>query len=448
MFKKIQLFLFGPLDKNQLNDVNELLKKVFNDNATMKVNFLGGNRYDAIIDHGIKGPLNIEYLNIKLNKIFQNINFISRFDKMPLNEKIFVIEVQNTSSKNHNYSIIIKNIPVEYFSYQIPESLKAFLNSSNEDNEEEEFASEIRSGFCYSTLSTNGLTKKHTRWTKKIKGDAPGLTLYYPGKQGEKRVFVKEIEVDEWLNYSILSIAKNCGVKSPKTKIEFAQINYYLFSSDLNRLKNKTIYQYKDFSEYFSDVNSFIDFKQLRLFTGRNDAGAFSHYFSIDKISIARFFLMSMIFGLTDLHQDNVGLVVSKKEDTAKAKMAFIDCQIDPDKRLDSSLLEGSIAHSVKSYLQINSLISEKFLIQLLEEVSDEDYVEAFKKIEANFQESFQDQKEKNDEIFNKLYQFISHNDFQKQKLETMRAVFLETWLKNFSMLQEKINFMPTMTFS
>ncbi len=289
--------------------------------------------------------------------------------------------------------------------------------------------------WCFTRLSENGLTGKG-KWTPKLKGDAPGIILHGDNEHDGK-IFVKQLDINECLNFSTLALAKQCGVKSPRVEVKFLANTYYLFSFDMNREEKNKTYHYSDLSDYYDDSSNFIDFKQFTLFQGRTLDGKFNSYLKIDKVGVARFFLMSILLGLTDLHLENVGLVISRNENSFKAKIALIDLNIDRNRKVDFSIFQNSISDFVIKYNLTNSLSTEKYLFSFAEYLNDNDYLLAFKKIQDHFPSAHANLKEVTYGVLNNLLEFC--NDYQRKKIEAMRGVYSQTWYENFSQLSQKM---------
>jgi hypothetical protein len=254
--------------------------------------------------------------------------------------------------------------------------------------------------------------KRFNEHTPKSQGMFPGCIFHGVNKAGNpKKVFVKhyaaanifgdniDSQHDSLIDYAVFRILKHCGARAPKVRfkasLQTQGYNYYLFSTDITHPRKKhqnKSYWYGDIEgklvKYHADkhmLSSRVELLPKKPVS--DDVNEFKkafHKYDIDNRSAARLLLLGLILQLNDLHVQNVGFVLSRKDDVVKAKPVFIDFYVSPTKL------------NIKPDSLLNNLLMDHFnkddaievIRELIANIPQEEFLQAMKDIEkADFVE-------------------------------------------------------------
>lgn len=182
---------------------------------------------------------------------------------------------------------------------------------------------------CFDDLQQHGLTNKFDLWCTKDEGEMRGVTLVGSHKNGSGKVtYVKRYgELNgrnfyEVLDYLVFDVCRKLGACMPKVKLKHTENHHYLFSRSIS--DNKALTPSQFFFLTFADLQKSQQYYLNNNLTIATDAGK---ALQIDQDSVATLALLNTLFGLLDLHQNNVGFVIDLTTNTAK--LALIDFAID-----------------------------------------------------------------------------------------------------------------------
>ena len=227
---------------------------------------------------------------------------------------------------------------------------------------------------CALDLNEHHLLKKCVFLRPKTIGHMEGVVLFSPTKRFSlpekpdeiKTTFVKKFYPgsveSELIDAVVMGIAKKCGVIVPKVKLKYTTNHIYFFSTGLGSPNSKHPEKHYEF----------VKLKELK-----------KRSIILDNQSVARFVIISVIFGLFDLVAENMGIRISTKGREEKNKLALVDFLVDMDHRLDiRANKQKTFREIIKEYS--NGRLPAK-LVSLSQNYSDDDYFNAFEKIRLNF---------------------------------------------------------------
>ncbi len=354
-------------------------------------------KHTLVLDIGYKGPVTSWYIDHLLRVMLKNVAASKEGCKIIISKD----EIAKASSSISNYI------------HRAPFDVEFYLSDINND--------------CGDDLSENcpQIMQKYTSWKSKPEGAQPGIVAT---KQNEKSTIIKRCSVDEGLDFAFFSLAKDCGVVVPKVKMQTSGNHYYLFSKHLGKDT------YKDLNDYLFDPSCFIDFDTLTIHLGRKEDGTFAEAISIERLSVARVMVASALFGLSDIHSKNIGLILQNIGGIKLFQLALCDCDLIPkseDRKLEKkaykSLGECVREHVVKFHSWENH---HPLLKLLLHTISDDEFQVAFEQFKGQFPQAQKRTKPGADPIVKDL--------LRQQKSLPDLPHFEETWNRwnhNFGIL-------------
>lgn len=237
----------------------------------------------------------------------------------------------------------------------------------------------------------------------------PGCIFAGVNKAGRtKKVYVKHyakenIVGDELegkfvalMDYAAFKILKCGRARAPKVRVcaskqESGKFNYYLFSTDIAHARSNhqdKIYYYSDLGENsklkFLEPNGILS-SRVDLIPHPQppleDEQVFrrpGYTYNVDYRSTARLLVLGVILQLTDLHEENVGFVLSRRGKCVKSKLTFID--FDTKAR---ELPVGERTASLKEILHNHYHVKGEveILVNLVARIPEEELVAAFHEV-------------------------------------------------------------------
>jgi hypothetical protein len=244
---------------------------------------------------------------------------------------------------------------------------------------------EVASLQCLSDLNQHQLIKPNTKWKTKSIGVMDGIILFGLHKTGlPKTTFVKKYEdkdgrkfheLDEFLLYNI---AHQCGINLPKIKLKSTTNHIYSFSRDI--ADSKKPYDSKRFillKEFIKKDGEYkLDDKCSMLTLG-------TQHFLIDKSSIAKIALASIIFETLDYHPENIGFVIDNNQSIAE--LALVDFVISHNNLLHPKYNKYDSISTLVSQQHTNKVSLRFAHVDLL---TDQDFLDAYIDIEKKFHDA------------------------------------------------------------
>lgn len=233
----------------------------------------------------------------------------------------------------------------------------------------------------------------------------PGCIFAGTNKAGRpKEIYVKHyakkdivgIEInakfDCLMDYAAFNILKCGRARAPKVRIcaskqDTGKYNFYIFSTDIAHARSN----HQDKTYFFSDLGEESKLKYLPqkgILSSRvdifpnpqasEDFKPIAYTYKIDYPSTARLLVLGLILQLSDLHEGNVGFVLSRKGNDVKGKLTFIDFFTQ-----ESEIIIDEHTFSLKSllYTHYNVNSAAQILSALVERISEEEFVAAFREI-------------------------------------------------------------------
>lgn len=304
-----------------------------------------------------------------------------------------------------------------------------------------EIQRQVSSTKCFQELQTGGLIKSNYKcWKPKITGVMKGIILFGETKTGlpkkiyiknysenykEKPLFVPKITFNPLNDFAAFTILKKCGAAAPKVKLKSTKTSTYIFSTDI--AQKKKINSHKNYS-YFNlfDCPYKVENEHLNQLNGAIPESINKSIF-LDKKSFIRLILLARILNLRDLHNENIGFLISENKDRTKAKLACIDFSIGPWSPI-----------SENNYYSVQSIVEEcldhRFVdlddrTAIKRSLTKEDYIDAFKNIEEYFMTAC-------NEVKNKVKQMTTADDISKANTYEL----IDQWQENFRVVQEMID--------
>lgn len=197
-----------------------------------------------MIHHGIKGPVNFEYVDGTLIHTMLNGIKLAQYQtcdgkyQSPQLYQGLRIWTQTLSEEESLYQINIEAIPGKLLFGNDEYSLRSCIEKFIEAQASNDFSKIFSypsfhpdvSKECYNDLSKHGLVSKYHGWEPKKNGYMDGLILQGHTKTGlTKKIFVKQFYLQESLDFAVLSIAKTCGVRTPKVEVVMTQTHLRKF---------------------------------------------------------------------------------------------------------------------------------------------------------------------------------------------------------------------------
>lgn len=343
-----------------------------------------------------------------------------------INKQILTPEIE---AKFNNYPRVLATIEAYLSLPYVKDDIEHLLEALHSDNNgsisipskdnlvllEWEIASSIS---CHDDLIRLKLIPPDTNWSIKTSGVMTGLVLYIKNVYGQpETVFVRAyrdklyrdtyLDFKELHDYAIFTIAKRCGVSVPKVKYKSGYDIHgrkvYIFSTHVAALRNNRPNKAYQFFERVRQDN----FQDIEL----------------DKISAARLRIMTEIFGLIDLHDGNVGFVISVNKSKNPVIVKKKLCAVDVGTR-DAIYVYSDLGDFVKL---------DMFEQDLYKTLMPEDYIKAFAKIEENFISSCDDML--------KQVGKLDYSSEMEKKTEFFKSV--EVWKSNFEKIRKLMRKAP-----
>jgi hypothetical protein len=235
---------------------------------------------------------------------------------------------------------------------------------------------------CYEDLKHAGLVEQYPCWRTKTQGDMHGVILLGLSDTSRHKVFVKRYPKvakpyeGVILDYAVFAIMKKCGGRTPKVELKATDKYTYLFSTHMSHSPRTHVDRQYWFKIFYRNKLT-IDSDTCTLSITKDLFGQGSE-FKLDKVEITRTLLLGVIFNAVDFHHGNLGMVVSSE---GVAKLGLVDFLVRPHKfkiQSDFTVLEfvRSIYNTVWTFPRLH---------QLMATLAEEDCVNAFKKVDANF---------------------------------------------------------------
>ncbi len=349
------------------------------------------------LDLGYRGPITSWYLDQHVKKILGSIS---------------------ATKKGYQFIISKKDIAA------LHKSFDTYITKPRLNNQE--YLGDINRD-CGQDLTENcpDVMNKYIHWESKPEGWQPGIVAT---KQNNKSTIIKRCSVIEGLDFALFSLAKECDIAVPKVKMRNSGNHYYLFSKHLGKDT------YRDFADYLHDPSCYVDFDTLTVHLGRKEDGTFTEAISIERLSVARIMVACAVFGLNDIHGQNIGLNLQNKGGIKLFQLAMCDCDITPCQPNQTKIEK-------KDYPTIGACIREnvlKFsweshhplLKLLLNAISDDEFQVAFDGFKVRFPSAQQRLKPQADPIVKSL--------LRQQKSLSDLPLLEETWVRwnhNFGIL-------------